>query len=273
MNFFGENPVFYIGEFVYKKHGTFGPRTQNNLQLVYVYEGSASIHIEGKEHRLEAGRVALLLPGRREYFVFSKSRKTRHGWCESIRPQITPQILDGYKALPFDVPFTKKMECLASRALPLEGTSNVVEMELKNTLVQAMFWEYLLLAGYKNINEPPVHEAFHKAVGYIHAHYAKECDLGLLSKIAGVCEAHLIRLFKKCAGSTPVSYLWRVRLDSGSRLLRETGLSVSEISFRVGFQNPYHFSRLFTRRFGVSPRVYRKKAWMPHAVVLRDFRK
>ena len=55
----------------------------------------------------------------------------------------------------------------------------------------------------------------------------------------------------------PVEYLIHLRIRQACRLLDTTGLTVREIGFRVGFEDPYYFSRMFRKLMGQSPRQYR----------------
>ncbi|MBT5055389.1 MAG: response regulator [Gemmatimonadetes bacterium] len=55
-------------------------------------------------------------------------------------------------------------------------------------------------------------------------------------------------------------FLHACRLDLAKRLLESTQLDVSEIAGRSGFQTVQHFSRVFSKREGVSPKIYRLKS-------------
>jgi transcriptional regulator GlxA family with amidase domain len=90
--------------------------------------------------------------------------------------------------------------------------------------------------------------------------YAQPLDVPALARIAHVSPAHFTRTFRATFGETPHRYLQRRRVERAMFLLRETGRSVTEICFAVGFGSPATFSRTFHAVVGSSPRDYRKQA-------------
>ncbi len=71
-----------------------------------------------------------------------------------------------------------------------------------------------------------------------------------------VDSAYLCRLFKKFAHQSPYRYLIRLKMNRAAELLHDPSILVKEASIAVGFHDPFHFSRLFTRTFGISPVRY-----------------
>ena len=71
------------------------------------------------------------------------------------------------------------------------------------------------------------------------------------------CE-YVKKLFKKETGLTPLQYLTEKRLDSAAQALAINSgkVSVAETARLCGFSEPLYFSRLFKKRYGVSPRQY-----------------
>jgi len=65
-------------------------------------------------------------------------------------------------------------------------------------------------------------------------------------------------LFRSTVGAAPLAYLQQLRLDKAKRLLLEGDLGIAEIAEKVGYPDPFHFSRLFRRYAGLSPRNYRE---------------
>ncbi len=78
-----------------------------------------------------------------------------------------------------------------------------------------------------------------------------------LATAAGYSKFHYCRLFKQQTGRSPWQYITERKLERGCELLLNTRLSVKEIAFRLGFNTPDYFARLFARYIGVKPSEYR----------------
>ena len=59
-------------------------------------------------------------------------------------------------------------------------------------------------------------------------------------------------------GISPQKYLINFRLNQACKLMKNTELSIAEISRSVGYQDPLYFSKLFKKEKGLSPSKYRK---------------
>ena len=67
-------------------------------------------------------------------------------------------------------------------------------------------------------------------------------------------------LFSKCRtllGTTPATFLRRLRLERAQTLIREGGRTMADISYAVGFNDPHYFSKIFRQEFGMTPKDYR----------------
>ena len=68
-----------------------------------------------------------------------------------------------------------------------------------------------------------------------------------------------IKLFKKVAGTTFVSYVTHVRLARAVRLLKGSSLTIAEVASEVGFTDQSYFDRRFKKAFQRTPRDFRPK--------------
>jgi transcriptional regulator GlxA family with amidase domain len=86
-----------------------------------------------------------------------------------------------------------------------------------------------------------------------------------LARRVNLSRSRLTHLFRAEVGCSPARYLREARLDRARHLVEETLLSIKEIMAQVGFNDPSHFSRDFSKRHGASPRRIRARARSPGA--------
>jgi AraC-like DNA-binding protein len=80
--------------------------------------------------------------------------------------------------------------------------------------------------------------------------------LSELANMAGMSETKMRQLFKQTFGDTIYNYYQNERMQEAGFLLKHAGYSVSEAGYRLGFSNLSHFSRLFEKYFGTTPKKY-----------------
>jgi AraC-like DNA-binding protein len=93
---------------------------------------------------------------------------------------------------------------------------------------------------------------------YVTAHLGTHVALVDLARIAGFSAHHFMELFKNTFGSTPHRYVLGERVDAARRLLREDGLSISDIALAVGFADQSHFTAIFRKATGTTPKRFRE---------------
>jgi transcriptional regulator GlxA family with amidase domain len=71
--------------------------------------------------------------------------------------------------------------------------------------------------------------------------------------------SHFSNVFKKQTGFSPIEYFIHLKIQKASQYLLFTQLRIKEIASNLGIEDPYYFSRIFTRVMGLSPNEYRKK--------------
>jgi two-component system response regulator YesN len=92
-----------------------------------------------------------------------------------------------------------------------------------------------------------------KAISCIQDHYAEPLQLGTVADTAQVSPAYLSRLFSDHLKTNFVDYLTEFRIERSEKLIRESRLSIKEIAFAVGYQDPNYFSKIFRKSRGLSP--------------------
>ena len=108
----------------------------------------------------------------------------------------------------------------------------------------------------KSINKKYVVE---QIIEYFEDHYAEKISLDQIADNMYLSTAYVSKIFKSETGNTPIRHLIDIRLERAKELL-EKGWegSIQEIAMQVGYDDAYHFSKLFKKRYGVSPSKVQK---------------
>ncbi|MGN1001900.1 MAG: helix-turn-helix domain-containing protein [Oscillospiraceae bacterium] len=88
---------------------------------------------------------------------------------------------------------------------------------------------------------------------YLRDNYSQPVGLAEISGRFYVSQTYICDLFSKYLNTTFVKYLNGLRLDQAKRLLETTGLPVSQVALETGFRDYSYFSKLYKKKFGVSP--------------------
>lgn len=89
--------------------------------------------------------------------------------------------------------------------------------------------------------------------------FAEPISIADLAASVYLSERHFRRQFEELYQQSPKAYLQNIRLNAAMELLRQQEQSVTDIALACGFSDCNHFSRVFRRRFGLSPTEYRKR--------------
>ena len=93
---------------------------------------------------------------------------------------------------------------------------------------------------------------------YIHANYNRKIMINDLAQQFFLNPSYLSNLFKIETGKSFTAFLVECRLNKAAELLEKSDLTLYEISARVGYEDYFHFSKLFKKHMNVSPAYYRK---------------
>ena len=261
INMLRQAPGLAFGDVWYNPGGECGPRTQKDYQLVIVHLGEARVSIDRQVCVLPPGSVALLTPGRREHFHFSRQHRTHHTWC-AVHPEVVPAPLKKrLTTLPQVQPQSEAFDLLMKAAFSIVAWRKPEGQGMLRQLGLTLLEEYIRIAK-EGSDEAHRESPSERARIYLEEHCGEEDCLAAASRVAGITPQHLIRVFRQHYHVTPGRYLWHTRVERGAGLLTATGLTVSEIADRCGFKNPFHFSRLLRKMQGVSPRELRQRAWV-----------
>jgi AraC family transcriptional regulator len=98
-----------------------------------------------------------------------------------------------------------------------------------------------------------------QAIEYINQNLDKDLTLTEIAAVAGMSIYHFSRLFKQSTGFSPHQYVLNSRIEKSKRLLIKTEEAIEQICQQVGFQSQSHFTNVFRKLIGTTPKAYRKQ--------------
>ncbi len=105
----------------------------------------------------------------------------------------------------------------------------------------------------------PAHK-LSKVLDFIDASLARSIGVRDLAATVHMSPFHFARMFRQTTGRPPHAYITSKRIEQAKHLLANSDLRIVEVAVSVGYQTQAHFTGVFHRFVGVTPRVYRLNA-------------
>lgn len=253
-----------VGDVLYSKGGSFGPRRQLDFQLVVIHEGFLSLTLDREVIEVPEGHGILLSPGHLEHFHFARQRETRHSWVAVEPGLLSMKLRQELQRYPGPLPFLGRMAILLDIArydsvTPAE--SDLLHVSACEALGITILCEFASAARDRRRATRPSDTVLWKMDRFLAEAYSQPLQLNDIAHAAGVSRQHLLKLCRMAERPTPMEQLYARRLDMASDLLLHTGFSIAEIADQTGFLNQFHLSRRFRQRTGKSPSAWRGQRW------------
>lgn len=244
-------------------------------ELVTVLDGSAEHIVDGERSVIGKGDVFVIGNGIGHGFENTKELRI----CNIMyRPEclfsgdMDIRTIPGFHALFLLEPYFNSTQRFQSRlrltpadlslVMPLiERAESEYTSDLpgRNTMVLACVRQLAVILSrlYDCPTKPREIAGMADAAVFMETHFAETVSISEVIARSHYSQRHFIRLFTSAYGMTPQRYLLDVRIRHASAMLRDSGLSVTEIALRCGFGDPNYFSRIFRKYVGSSPSEFR----------------
>lgn len=105
-----------------------------------------------------------------------------------------------------------------------------------------------------------MHDEVERAIGVMWRRYGEPISLADLADAAILSRFYFSRVFRSLTGTSPGRFLSAIRIHQAKSLLLDSSMSVTDISYQVGYNSPGTFTTRFTRSVGITPTQYRDPA-------------
>ncbi|AQQ08544.1 Xylose operon regulatory protein [Sedimentisphaera cyanobacteriorum] len=162
--------------------------------------------------------------------------------CEMVSPQLSSISLNIVKA------GSKAAQCLDNLIKGKTGSEQRINVEADGIVSRA---STDLLA----INDPAIAQALH----FITQNRRQHLQVSEVAEYVGVNRRSLERRFKAVLNTSVYEQIKSVRINTICKMLTQTSIPISEISYSMGFNDANHIARYFKQKTGITPLQYRKQ--------------
>lgn len=129
---------------------------------------------------------------------------------------------------------------------------------LQSLRVQTELFLLAIAADFRKLSNTPS-QIVYEAEKILQRDYAESLTLQSVAMAVHVTPVWLSKLFKKEKRKTFLEYLTEIRIEKAKEMLGDIKYKVYQISFQVGYKDPVHFSKLFKKQVGCTPKEYRRQ--------------
>lgn len=218
-------------------------------RLYLITKGSAEIALVDKTLRLEEGNIYVVPPN--SVISGSCNQIMEHYWIHLIGDTLSESIIN-YSDIPHVLPAPPHSESLFSLVQDNYLIDNEYSRIVVNHAIKLLFAEFFR-DGIKLNTE---FLRFKSTVEYIEDNIEKNISLAELADTIHLHPTYFSNLFTKVFRESPQRYIFRRKMNLACKLLA-TDIGIADIAEKLSFYDAAHFSRLFKKYFGFSPKQFR----------------
>ncbi|MBP3886166.1 MAG: helix-turn-helix transcriptional regulator [Cellulosilyticum sp.] len=245
--------------------------THYHPEISIILSGNAQYLINNRTYTLKAGELVILSPGTSHSVVIPK-QNSYHDLHLGINhlvghmDDVSTHFSDGFFIL--DLGDLRKNIFDICKSLIDESNKRQSDyMMMLETLTLQLLIHLARLIDYSKVHEtqsisnmvyPDKQVIVEWIKDYIQQNYMKEISLEMFSKDMYLSQVYISKIFKEVTGHSPIHFLIQTRLSIAKKLLETESLPIKEVSSLVGYEDAYHFSKLFKKYYGYSPSDIKK---------------
>lgn len=272
-----ENPLIqplYLTDVGYFPHAQYHYRERSlgsdQYILIHCIEGMGSITINQKEFKLIPNSFCIIPKHTPHkylaepdnpwsiywlHFKGSKASHLYHKYCHNGEPCIKQIPLDENRNHLFD-----GMMDILEMGYSMEHLE-YININLWHVLSSFLYPQYFESTRKHHLEE----DVISASIRFMQNNLDKPLAIKDLADRFHYSTSYFFTLFKKRTGYAPINYFNHIKVQKGCQYLSFSNISIKEICYKLGFEDPLYFSRLFKKVMGISPSQYREtyKEYVP----------
>lgn len=238
-------------------------RSGENYLLAFCTRGEGIVLLAGEQVPVTDDQF-FIIPQRETFKFYSVLKSNSRFLVAGFNGKNIRQMSREFFVVRNLVPSVNNM--VANREMLFEEIFNNLSKGFHSQIVEYVnlcFGHLLATFLYANRNSDDLAEVsnpvVHRSIHFLEKNLHKKLTLQQIANDAGLSPTYFTTIFRKQTNYSPMSYFSHLKLLKACEFLDYTHLKVKEISYRLGYTDPYYFTREFKNKMGMSPRQYRNR--------------
>lgn len=215
--------------------------------VVRTLGGAGSLSARGNVYQLGAETLLLVeLPSVRRYRC---EQDAWHFWWAELSGPL-PDTLPSYTVM--TAPAQNGDDELLHQCFQYLRREDTADRRLAIASFQLVLHRWLAWQS-RATSRAPHREALERVIDAMHEKLDQPLEVRQMARLAHLSERRFRQVFRDYTGSSPKTYYDNLRLALARDFLQQGLYTVAEVADRLGYSSPFHFSRVFSRRYGQPP--------------------
>lgn len=224
--------------------------------LEYVVGGEGALTINDKTYPLHAGAMFGYGPTTHHVITTDPKNLLVKYFVDFVGPRFTSLLKTHPLALHKPYYFSLDVQHLFATLHKHGRDNNSHVHKICACLLELLILQTADAALLLKDAESPAHQTFHQIRDAIEQKFLAFSALPDIATHCNVDTSYICRLFKRYSKESPYEMLARLKMRHAADLLNNGHTLIKDVAATVGFQDPYHFSRVFKSAYGVSPKAF-----------------
>ncbi|AJR04512.1 transcriptional regulator [Siansivirga zeaxanthinifaciens CC-SAMT-1] len=230
--------------------------------IIYCIEGSGWISVNGKRFDVNKNQYFIIPKNIPHSYGSNKQNPWSIYWIHflgELSHDYSQLTKNPETIMPSNIDrIDNRIELFEEMFQNLEMGFTPDNIQYANVCLMHFLASFKFLDQYRQVKKRDESDVILQSIQYMKKRMENTLTLLDLAQGSNLSISQYSLLFKKKTGQSPLDYLIRLRIQKACQLLDNTPLKIKHIGCNVGYNDPYYFSRIFTKTIGVSPRDYRK---------------
>lgn len=231
--------------------------------LIYCIEGEGWVETQGRRKKISANQMFVIPPKVVCAYGASKTKPWTNYWIHftGTNAKHYAPVLNEVISIPpaNNSRIDERLQLFEEMLQNLQDAFQPEKVVYANICLKQFLSSVKFLNVYRDAKSTKENDLLKEVMAYMRNNLHKNISVGELAETFACSSSNIYKIFKLNLDTAPKDFFIHLKMERARKYLTQSNLKVKEIGLRLGYDDQYYFSRIFTKHVGLSPANYRKE--------------